>query len=68
MYLIEKNTLVEHQSFCYSELFLIWPWSPDKPTTHMTSLGKFGSGQGHLAPINQKYDLQSFPSLLTISI
>ena len=39
---------------------------PDQLRVHLTSLDKLGCGWSCLTTPNQKYDLQSFPSLMNI--
>ena len=66
---LRKYTFVSFKTiYCYSKLFLISPYPQDQPKAHMTSLGKFGCAWPRLAKLNQKYNPQSFPSLVNISM
>ena len=58
----------EKQLIFHSELFLIRPYPPDKPKANMASLGQFWSACTSQATPNQKFNLQYFPSLVTISM
>ena len=58
----------QKQLIFHSELFLIRPYPPDKPKANMASLGQFWSACTSQATPNQKFNLQYFPSLVTISM
>ena len=61
---------IQNQSIFYFELLLIWSYPLDQPKAHMLllSLDKLECGWPRMTIPNQKYDLQSFLFLVTISI
>ena len=69
MYQIKENTFVYSKSTDLSFWIIVNLAIPsDKEIAHMGYLGKLKCGWSHLVTPNKKYDLQSFPFLVAISM